>query len=100
MWILPENVLLVILLPVLPHDISGSCVPGNLPVDFPNTIVCVFPGTVPSLHFSISYSSVDRINIIQPLYRTASIANAHNESYVSDLQGKCNITVLCLEKSE
>lgn len=99
MWILPENVLLVILLPVVPHDISGSYVLRNLPVNFPNTRVWVFPDNI-GLHFSISYSSVNRINILQSLYRIASIANANSGSFVSDLQGKSNITVLCLEKSE
>lgn len=56
----------------------GLCVLGNPPVNFPNAIVWVFPHNI-SLYFSILYSSVGRINIIQPLYRTTRITNANNE---------------------
>lgn len=56
----------------------GLCVLGNPPVNFPNTIVWVFPDNI-SLYFSISYSLVRRINIIQSLHRTTWITNANIE---------------------
>lgn len=66
----------------MPHEISDSCVMGNIWVNILNTTVPMFTDHMLTsiFLFSTHIQSVDKINAIQSFHRNASTENVYSES--------------------